>query len=107
MSVVKVKGVEFDFGDQLLVIPPLSLSALEQLQEKLSAFDGTLSSASTGTVVDCVHAALLRNYPDMQRESVSNLLDVGNMMDVMACVMDVSGLKRKAQEAEKNQPRPE
>lgn len=104
MPVVKVKGVEFDFGGVVLVIPPLSLSALEQMQDRLQSFDGTLSSDSTGTVIDCVHAALLRNYPEMTRQQACDLLDVGNMMDVMACVMDVSGLRRKAQEAEKNQP---
>jgi hypothetical protein len=50
------------------------------------------------TVIDTAHAALRRNYPDTTREDVADMLGLENMVEVMECVMDVSGLKRKAVE---------
>lgn len=96
----KVKGIPFEFSDCTLVIPPLSLGAAERLQNRLTELrEGTLDPESIGTVVDTVHAALLRNYPDMTREEVADLIDLENMQEVMTCAMDVAGMKRKAFEA--------
>lgn len=98
---VKVKGISFPFNnEQTLVIPPIALGALEQLQERITAFTGdAMDSKSVATVIDASFAALKRNYPDITREEVADLIDVENMAEVFACVMDVSGLKRKAAEA--------
>ncbi|MEQ1663172.1 MAG: hypothetical protein ABL877_10810 [Thiobacillus sp.] len=100
-AIVKVKGVPFDFNGRVLVIPPLTLGAYEQLQQRLAEFPSDVrDQASIETTIDSVHAALRRNYPDMTREEVGGLVDFSNMQDVMACTMDVAGLKRKALEAE-------
>lgn len=100
-SVVKVKGIPFPFSDCTLVIPPLSLGAMEQLQERLTGMSDVVSDpGNISTVIDTLHAALGRNYPDMTREEVANLVDLENMQEAMTCAMDVSGLKRKALEAE-------
>lgn len=100
MAVVKVKGIPYDFGGRVLVIPPLSLGAMEQLQGRLADLDErNISPEYIGTVIDAVHAALQRNYPEMKREDVADLIDLENMQEVMACTMDVAGLKRKAMEA--------
>lgn len=96
----KIKGIAFDFGGETLVIPPISLGAMEQLQQRIGEFSGdVMDSKQVGTVIDAAFAALKRNYPDMTRDQVADLIDVGNMAEVFACVMDVSGLKRKAAEA--------
>jgi hypothetical protein len=98
-GVVKVKGVSGVLGD--LVIPPLSLGALEQLQERIKAFDGdALKVENVAVVIDAATAALKRNYSDMTREAVGELVDVGNMFEVFQACMDVSGMVRKAKEAE-------
>lgn len=100
MAVVKVKGIPYDFGGRVLVIPPLSLGAMEQLQGRLADLDeSSISPEYIGTVIDAVHAALQRNYPEMKREDVAGMIDLENMQEVMACTMDVAGLKRKAIEA--------
>ena len=97
---VRIKGVTVELNGTNYVIPPIALGALEQLQERIGAFDGNVQDAKQiSTVIDCAHAALRRNYPEMTREQVADLIDIANMGDVFAAVMDVSGLKRKEQEA--------
>lgn len=99
-AIVKVKGIPFDFGTETLIVPPLSLGALEQLQDRLTDMREDIADPEyIGTVIDALHAALQRNYPDITREQVADLVDLSNMQEVMACAMDVAGLKRKALEA--------
>lgn len=99
---VKIPGVVVSMGGEDFEIPPLTLGALESLQKRIENFSlGALDAASLNTVIDAVFAALKRNYPDMTRERVSDLLDVGNMQAAFEAVMDISGLIRKGQGAEK------
>lgn len=99
-AIPKVKGVQVEFADgTVLTVPPLNLAAVELLQERLVKFTGGMDKESVALVVDASLMALRRNYPDITRERLaSELIDLGNMQDVMEAVMDVSGLKRKEQE---------
>ena len=94
---VKVKGIPFAFDNETtLIIPPIAIGMLEQLQQSIADFKGDVTdSKQVATVVDVTHGALTRNYPEMTRAEVGALIDVANMGEVFACVMDVSGLKRK------------
>lgn len=94
-----IKGITLTLGDgKSYVVPPLTLGALEDNQEALAKGGADLSPESVRAIIDIALAALQRNYPDMTREHVRGLLDVGNMTEVFLAVMDVSGLRRKAQE---------
>lgn len=98
--VVKVKGIPKEMGGRILVIPPLSLGAIEQLQERLASFTGDISDRTQAPIViDAAHAALKRNYPDITRDEVGDMIGLENMVDVFEAVMDISGLKRKSLEA--------
>lgn len=98
----KIKGIEFPFPDGPLTVPPLALGDLELLQERLGALQvGAADATSVATTIDATFAALKRNYPGMTRADVAALLDLENMVDVLECVMDVSGIKRKSLEAAK------
>lgn len=93
-----IKGVKMELGGKTYIVPPLSLGAIEMMQDRISNFKGSASMESVGTVIDALHSALSRNYPDITREQVANMVDLGSMQEVMEAVMDVSGLKRKEQE---------
>lgn len=99
MPIVKVKGTPVDLGGTEYIIPPLNLRALEQLQDKLASFSGEASMQNMGVVADIAHAALLRNYPEMTRDQVAEVLDLGNMVQVMEIVMGTSGLVAASGEA--------
>lgn len=98
-STPRFKGIEVEFADGTkLIVPPMNLATIETLQERLSTFTGGIDKTSISLVVDATLASLQRNYPEITRERVINeLLDVSNMEEVMAAVMDVSGLRRKEQ----------
>lgn len=97
---VKIKGIKLELGGTTYVVPPLPLGSMEAMEERIQNFTGGLDRGSLSTVIDCLHAALKRNYPDITREMVADeLLDVSNFGEVMQAVMDVSGMRRKSLEA--------
>ena len=92
----KILGIDFDFGGEVLTIPPLSLGDLEAFQERLGKLDlNGLAPENISTCIEITLAALKRNYPEITRERVAGLIDVGNMPDVIQSVMDVAGVRRK------------
>lgn len=100
-NTVKHKGILFELGGKTWVLPPITLGKLEQLQDRLGKLTkaGALGPESVKTMLDAVHASMQRNYPEITREEVGELVDVGCMQEVFEAVMDVSGLKRKQMEA--------
>ncbi|STZ77345.1 phage associated protein [Bergeriella denitrificans] len=98
-QVVKVAGVTMNLNGQEYVVPPLSLGVLDQIKDRIGNFDKAPFAEQVELTISVAHAALKRNYPDLTREEVGDMLDVANMMEVFGAVMDVSGLKRKEQEA--------
>lgn len=99
MAIVKHKGIPKELGGVTYVIPPLPLGALEQLQAQGIALDDNINSPQqVTTVIDVAHIALRRNYPELTRDQVGELIDLGNMVEVFEAAMDVSGVLRKALE---------
>lgn len=95
----KFKGIQVELGNVSYVVPPLPLGALEVFQDRMSTFTGGMDPESIRFTIDVAHASLKRNYPDLTRDDVAELIDVGNMQEILDAVLDVSGLKRKAAEA--------
>lgn len=97
----KIKGVALTLAGDVYTVPPLSLGDFELLQDRLGSLKvGAIDKESVGTVIDATFASLKRNYPEMTRETVAGMIDLENMVDVIEAVMDVSGAKRKALEAD-------
>ncbi len=65
------------------------------MQERIGAFDSNVKTQKQiSTVIDCAHAAL-RLSIDMTPGTVIDLIDIANMGDVFAAVMDVSESETK------------
>lgn len=95
---VRFKGIPLEIGGKVYVFAPISFGYLEQLQERLVEFKGGIDPASVATALDVAFASLTRNYPEMTREDVAELIDLENFMEIFTAAMDVSGLRRKALE---------
>lgn len=86
---VKLAGVDY-------VAPPMNLLTLKKYSPQLGAImsgNGVESLENIGAVVDVVHACLVRNYPDLTVEKVSEILDIKNMKDALNAIMNVSGIE--------------
>ena len=96
-----IKGTSLTFSDgTTLVVPPLNLAAIEVLQDRLKTWSGSTAPDSIKLVVDATHMALKRNYPDMTREAVAELLDLDTMQECMKAVMKVSGFEARTASGE-------
>lgn len=83
------RGNPLIIDGQALVFAPLSLGAVEKLLPALQSFQPN----DVGTVIDVAHKSLKRNYPDITREDVADLIYMDQLQDVMTAVMSISGLK--------------
>lgn len=96
---VAVPGIAIAFpGRGALVVPPLPLGVVEQMHTRLSGWKAGIDAESVKTIIDATLASLQQNYPDLTRDDVGRMVNVGNMIEVFEALMDVSGLKRKAKE---------
>jgi hypothetical protein len=94
-------GIETVLGGQTYVIPPLSLGQVRRFQSQLQDWAGKLEDQSIDLAIAVIHAAISRNYPELTLEAVADLVDIGNMAELMQAVMDVSGLLRRAADEKK------
>lgn len=78
-----------------LTFAPLSLGALEKYLPRLQQLeqDGQMDFA---LVIDLALSSLQRNYPEITREAVGDLLDLGILPEVMQAILGASGLTRDA-----------
>ncbi|MDQ9023295.1 hypothetical protein RFI02_19555 [Acinetobacter sichuanensis] len=85
------RGTTVVIDGQSFVFAPLSLGAVEKLLPALQEF----KPHDVGLVIDVAHKSLKRNYPDISREDVSDMIYMDQLEEVMGAVMSVSGLKNK------------
>ncbi len=85
---VKLGGKEFE-------VLPLSFKAVRQLKPQLTQLanmDSVPTDEQITAITDIVHRALSRNYPDITRDEIEDLIDLGNVRHVIPAIMGVSGL---------------
>ena len=85
-----VPGIELTLGGTAYLVPPLSLGAIERFQDALK------KPPTPSLVIDVATASLRRNYPDMTRDAVAELIDTANCAIVFDAIMGVSALAAKA-----------
>lgn len=84
-----IKGVDTEIGGTVYTVPPLSLGAIERFAPLLKGSPGP------GLVIDMTLAALKRNYPEMTREIVGDMIDTENAERVFNAIAGVSQLVAK------------
>ena len=87
------EGVTTTVGDRELVVPRVPLKAFRlhpEWFEKLDHMSGTLKPEDVGNLLDIIHSALERNYPDMSLDAVETLLDINNVSKLLLLVMGQS-----------------
>jgi hypothetical protein len=97
-----IAGIEVEMGGTYWTVPPLSLGAVERFAPVL----GKPGGLQVGLVIDMALASLKRNYPDLDRERVADLIDTENVQRVFEAIMGVSGLVPKENAAPGKPKRP-
>jgi len=103
----KVNPPGFDLGGQWIQLgpkeykcPPLNFKALRTLIPRLADLKqleaGKPTAEQMDIVVELVHAALLRHYPQLSKDEVSEYVDIGNFMKITTAVLGGSGLVKGA-----------
>lgn len=81
-------------GDERYRIPPLALRAIQELKgdvEALQGIRGMPTGEQMNAALRIIHSAITRNYPSLAFETLAEMLDLGNVTDVLAAVMSISG----------------
>lgn len=92
-----LKGETLTLADgKEYTLAPLTLGALEDYADRIEqlAFGG-VDKESVQTVIEVAHASLKRNYPDMTRDQVRDLIDLSMMGEVLGAAMSASGINPK------------
>lgn len=92
-----IPGVIVNLGGTDYTVPPLSFKQLRRMLDKINligTIDGAPSNEQMDAIVEVVHSALARNYPDLTPDQVEDMLDLGNAGNVVKAIMGVSGLEQ-------------
>lgn len=93
------KGGEWiTFGDEQYQVPPLSFGAIKAMGDRvaaLGAINGVPTAEQVSVVLEVVHGALKRNYPEISLEQVADMVDLGNFVDVFGAVLRIAGFRQR------------
>jgi len=100
MSQPLIDGATITLGRRAFVVPPLNLGRIKKLQDDLAILAMVPQDATRfephqlEAAITIIHSALTRNYPDLTREEVEDVVDMGNMENLMRAIMGQSGFAK-------------
>ena len=103
MNSPQFDGVVVRIGNKELVVPPLNFKILRKIQPKLqqlTTVGQVPDDEQIDSILEVVHLAVSRNYPEMTREELEELVDLGNLPAIIGAIMGVSGLEKRMGEAQ-------
>ena len=90
-----IAGKDVTLGGEVYTMPPCNFLGLEkyiEFSEKLPTI--TDQKEQMSIMAEMVLLPLKRNYPDLTLDQVKGLLDPVNVHEVIAAIVEVSGLKK-------------
>ncbi|MGD0826980.1 MAG: hypothetical protein ACLQED_09275 [Desulfobaccales bacterium] len=90
-------GVPLRLGGQDYILPPLNLAALEKYWPVIESWGEPPASLvqRLSEAAELLHAALLRNYPELTLAEVKEGLDLASFPAILPQLLEVSGLTRR------------
>lgn len=96
-------GITLKIGTENYIVPPLNFKGLRKAKPLLDKLptqlegNSQMSDEQMDAMLDFILLALSRNYPDMTKDQLEDILDMANIQDVMAAITGQSGLIKKNQ----------
>ena len=99
-----IEGKIVRLGTTDYVVPALNFKRIKQLKEDLQHLSmadpkGALDETQVEASITIIHSALTRNYPDLTRDDVEDLVDLKNLAEIMSAIMGQSGLVKSGETA--------
>jgi hypothetical protein len=89
-----ISGEEVTFGGETFVLPPYNLKFIVELRPGYIEKLGNVTAwgpEEVNLVVEMIHHALVRNYPDLTVDRLMELLDVPAMQELQDVISRVNG----------------
>jgi hypothetical protein len=90
-------GTMIMLGGNQYTLAPLNFAALIQHEAAIgliSSMSGIPTEQHLDAIIDIVLASLQRNHAEFNKEDLMQLLDMGNMTEIINIIMGNSGLKK-------------
>lgn len=101
MTTPRHAGVPIDLDGTPHVLPPLTLGAIEDYEARIKQAG---AAPPPGLVIDLLHRALRRNYPELTREQVAEGVDLQGMAAAFRSLMGVSGFAARVEDGGEGNP---
>lgn len=92
---ITIAGIDY-------VVPALNFKALKSLRPQIKLLESMQGSDALPTdeqfdaIVDVVLAAINRNYPSLDRDALSSMIDLGNAQAILRACLSASGVSTSA-----------
>jgi hypothetical protein len=93
-----IQGEIVNLGGTDYTVPALTIRQIRELGDKIQSLSKinplTDGAESLDPLLDVAHAALSRNYPDLKREQMDDLVDLRNTLPLLNAILNTSGFTR-------------
>lgn len=95
-----IDGELVRIGEKEYTVPALNFKRVREVQKLLEKI-GTvnigqiLTDDQLNMMIEIAHIGLQRNYPDITKEELEEILDLNNIYDVVLAVTGQAGLKKR------------
>ena len=95
-----IDGKPIKIGEKEYVVPALSFAQVRKSRNLLDKIgkipeEQELTEEHLDMMREITHMGLQRNYPDITKEELEEILDLDNIYDVMEAITGASNLKEK------------
>ena len=90
------EGVPVMIAGKEWIIPALNLTTIKRLRPQIDslasiAMDMNITDKQIDVFIEIIHSALARNYPEITKENVADMVTFANATPIISAVMGVSG----------------
>lgn len=84
-----IPGVTIRLGRRDYVVPPLNARGVRQVAQLVPALEGTAGDNVdyVTAAMEVLHLAMVRNYPEITKEELEDIVDLANLPRLMAAVL--------------------
>jgi len=95
-NLVKYEGVPITIEGEEWIIPALNIAQARQLRPQIEmltsiSIDSGLTDVQLDALITIIHAALIRNYPDLTKDVLETMLTLANIKRVISAIMGAGG----------------